>query len=109
MASTLVLIRDLMFGSKVRAAARAVGVEIEFAGSPAALAGKIADRLIVDLNQSGNLDAAIAWKGASADRRVIGFASHVDIDTLNRARAAGIEQVMSNGQFSASIDSILKG
>lgn len=45
-----------------------------------------ADLVFVDLSRAGALEAAAACQG-----RVIGFASHVDDATLERASAAGVE------------------
>ena len=65
------------------------------------------DRLIVDLNAQGYLEAALAWK-ARTNRPVIGFISHVAVDQIEQARQLGIDRILSNGGFSSSIESILK-
>jgi hypothetical protein len=109
MPATLALVRDLMFSSKISATAKAGGLTVEMLRDPASLADRAGDRLIVDLNQPGALDAAIAWKGNDPSRQVIGFVSHVDGQTIARARASGIDKVMARSQFVASLETLLKG
>jgi hypothetical protein len=108
MQATLVLIRDLIFSSKISAAAKVGGTAIHLLRDPAALAGKDGDRLIVDLNQPGALDAAVLWKAERDGREVIGFVSHVDSETIARARSSGIDRVMPRSQFVASLETLLK-
>lgn len=105
--TTLALIRDLMFSSKVTTAAKAVGVEVTIVRDPKKLEELEGDRLIVDLNAQGYLEAALAWK-ARTNRPVIGFISHVAVDQIEQARQLGIDRILSNGGFSSSIESILK-
>ena len=94
----LVLVRDLMFSSRISAVARDAGVEVNLLRDPRKLAGTAGERLIVDLNQPGALEAAAAWKQASAGQ-VVGFVSHVDTDTINNARAAGLDRVLPRSRF----------
>jgi DNA-binding NarL/FixJ family response regulator len=104
---TLVLVRDLMFASKISATAKAAGAPIEMLRDPATLASRPGDRLIIDLNQPGTLDAAIAWKTVDPNRQVIGFVSHVDTQTIAQAKSAGIDRVLARSQFVASLESLL--
>ncbi len=95
---TLVLCRDLLFASKITGTAGASGMPIKLLRDPAKLAGESGGRLIVDLNQDGALDAALAWKRQSGGT-VIGFVSHVDADTIRQARAGGIDRVLARSEF----------
>ena len=104
-APILLLCRDLMFVSKVTATARALGVPIQVVRDPAQLPQQ-GRRLLVDLNQAGAIEAAAAWKGATAGQ-VIGFVSHVDTDTIERARAAGLDQVLPRSRFTATLEQIV--
>ena len=63
--------------------------------------------LVVDLNQVGAIEAARTWKETSGGV-VIGFVSHVDVETVNRARAAGIDQVMARSRFVEVLPDLLK-
>lgn len=94
----LVLVRDLLFASKISGTAQSLGVTIKLIRDPEKLGDQAGDRLIVDLNQPGALDAAIQWKTAHAGE-VIGFVSHVDRETIDRAKGGGIDQVLPRRQF----------
>ena len=94
----IVLVRDLMFSSRISATARAVNAPVVMIRDPQALKDKPGRLLIVDLNQDGALEAAIAWKGATG-AHVVGFVSHVDAGTIAKASAAGVDQVMARSKF----------
>ncbi len=105
----LVLVRDLIFASRISVTAQAVGVDVQQLRDPAMLAAESAGgRLIVDLNQTGALDAAIEWKKRTGGE-VIGFVAHVDADTIRRARDAGVDQVLPRSRFVAQLESLLRG
>jgi hypothetical protein len=101
------LVRDLLFYSKIRAVAASAGVVLTSVRNPAKLVGETGAGLIVDLNQPEALGAAAAW-GRTAGRPVVGFVSHVDVDTINAARAAGIHRVLARSQFEANLQGILR-
>jgi hypothetical protein len=105
--ATVILVRDLMFTSKIRAAAQSVGAPVRMLREPGQLKGVAARRLIVDLNQVGALDAAVAWKGETGGE-VIGFVSHVDTQTIQAARNAGIDQVMPRSRFVEVLPELLR-
>jgi hypothetical protein len=94
----LILCRDLLLGSRITAAAQAAGVSFKVVRDAAKLAGQSGERLIVDLNQEGAIDAAAAWKAAGGGE-VVGFVSHVDAGTIERAKAAGLDQIMARSAF----------
>ena len=98
---TVVLVRDLMLSSRIAATARAADVPITLHRDPSQLASApaAADRLIVDLNLPGAIDAAALWKQSSPSRHVTGFVSHVDADTIRRASELGIDQVLPRSRF----------
>ena len=103
----MVLVRDLMFSSRIAATARAAGVTVEMLRDPSALAGRRGRRLIVDLNQPGAIEAASDWKHATAGS-VVGFVSHVDANTIARARSARIDQVLPRSRFVEQLDELLR-
>lgn len=109
-ADVLVLVRDLMFASRISATARAANVPLTLLRDAAQLTATASDatRLIVDLNQGGAIDAAAAWR-AQPGREVIGFVSHVDADTIARARAAGIDRVLPRSRFVELLPDLLTG
>jgi hypothetical protein len=102
------LVRDLLFSSKITASAKSSGVSLKIVRDLSKLDQIEAGRLIVDLNAPGHLDAAVAWKQRTGGH-VIGFASHVAADAIAEARRMGIDRVLSNGGFSATVDALVKG
>ena len=94
----ITLVRDLLFASKITATAASVGTSVTLVRDPEKLAGHPGTRLIVDLNQDGAIDAARVWKGETGGD-VVGFVSHVDTETISRARAAGIDRVLARSRF----------
>lgn len=105
----LILCRDLLFVSKITGTASAEGAVVKVIRDPAKLAGEAnSRRMIVDLTQEGFIDAAARWK-QSTGGHVVGFAGHADVQTIESAKAAGIDRVMTRGEFSANIASVLRG
>jgi hypothetical protein len=103
----LVLVRDLMFSSRIGAVARQGGVPVTLLRDADALEPSAPGRrLIVDLNQPGAIESAVAWKRASA-AEVVGFVSHVDAATIARAREAGIDRVLARSRFVEMLPELL--
>ena len=102
----LVLVRDLMFATKITATARAAGIETRVIREADRLANQAGDRLVVDLNQAGAIAAAAAWQ-RSTSRPVIGFVSHVDKETTATARAAGLTRVVARSYFVEHLEQLL--
>jgi hypothetical protein len=101
-------VRDLLLASRVTTAARAAGAPVQLVRDPAALAEQQGERLVVDLNQPGALDAAARWKGQQPDlRRVIGFVSHVDGETIAAARQAGLDHVLARSALAEKLPRLL--
>ncbi len=94
----LALVRDLLFASKITGTAKAAGIPVKIIRDPSHLAGQAGRRLLVDLTLEGAIDAAVAWHQQTG-LDVVGFAGHVDADTLSRAKSAGIPKIVSKGQF----------
>jgi hypothetical protein len=103
----LVLVRDLIFASRITATAKAEGVAVVVIRDAAQLPGRAGRRLIVDLNQDGSIDAAAAW-GKVTGRDVVGFVSHVDAATVARARDAGISRVVARSRFVEELPELLR-
>ncbi len=78
--------RDLLFGSKVQGALRAAGHDLTRPGQEA-------DVVIVDLT-----DPELPWPEAAGVPR-LGFYSHVDQDTRERAEAAGFDLVVPRSRM----------
>jgi len=101
------VVRDLMFSSKITATAKALGKSVRIVRDPSQLQTETSGRhVLIDLNQHGTLEAVIAWKQSNAGK-VTGFVSHTDVETIAAAQKAGIDQVLSRGQFTAQLVQIL--
>ena len=96
-----------MFSSRITATARAQNVDVRILRDAQKLLGVAGRLLLVDLNQAGALDAAVAWR-AQQNAPVIGFVSHVDTETISRAKQAGIDQVMARSQFVTLLNDLLQ-
>ncbi len=105
-----------MFASKIAAAARQTGAEVVFARSSDEVlrqARALRPRLVIfDLN--GHRTEPLATLSAlKADPelqglRTLGFVSHVQADLIERARQAGIDEVLARSAFSARLGEILR-
>jgi len=107
---------DLLFSSKVAAAAKAAGVEVRFARSLEALVDAAragSPRLVIlDLNSARvrPLEAVAAMKAEPALAAIptVGFVSHVQADLIARAREAGVDQVLARSAFVAQLPQLLQ-
>jgi PleD family two-component response regulator len=113
----LALVDDLMFTSKIRAAAQQSGATVRFARSPNAalteMRGTPPPRLVIfDLNNPrtdplGTI-AAMKRDPALAAIPTVGFVSHVDSATIDAARKAGMDDVLARSVFTARLQEILQ-
>jgi CheY-like chemotaxis protein len=108
-------IDDLIFSVKISTAAKALGVDIYFERAAGQVVPRIRERqpslVILDLNSTklrpmeviASLKADPELKGL----QTLGYASHVQTDTIEAARAAGIDQVLARSAFSERLGEIL--
>lgn len=108
----VIAVRDLMFRSKIHAAAERLGVAITLAprGTPLAEAVRGVERptVLADLGEAGLLDQVRAAK-AAGPVRVVGFLGHLQEGLMADAAAAGVDEVLTRGQFVARLDELLRG
>lgn len=106
----VVLNRDLMFGSRIRSAMATLGLQAVVKGDTAAFLettrtlGDRAVLAIIDMN--GTVDWQIIATALAEDAAlppVLGFGSHTDVETRRAAKAAGVDRIVSNGQFNADM------
>jgi PleD family two-component response regulator len=108
----LAIVDDLMFASKIKTAARQLGITVSFARSSGTAMAAIRDNtptlVILDLNnpRTDPLGTVAAIKGDPAIRTV-GYASHVQTDVIDAARLAGVDEVMARSAFTARLPEIL--
>lgn len=110
----LFLSSDLMFASKVAAAATRQQVQVDTALSLAALEAKAqaADvaLVMIDLETSRlDLPALVeSLRHAQPAATILAFGPHVHTEALAAAHEAGCDIVISRGQFNAQLDELLK-
>ena len=112
----LAMVDDLMFASKIKTAASQLGVAVTFARSSAAALAAMKDSapalVILDLNnpRTDPLGTVAAMKRdpATASIRTVGYASHVQVDVIDAAREAGVDEVMARSAFTSKLTEILK-
>ncbi len=112
---------DLLDRSRLLAAARATGVEIDLVRTPGELVTRAARHgesvraapdnatpdsvglVVADLSRPGILDALASLAGCET----IGFASHVDRELMRAAREAGCRRVLARSAFFARLGELL--
>ena len=108
---------DLLFSSKIRAAAEQAACPISFVRKADAVVAEVREKrprlIIVDLDRA-SLDpvgAVRALKGDPElrDTRVVGFVSHVHADKIAAAREVGIDVVLARSAFVAALPRLVAG
>lgn len=111
----LAVLDDLMFSSKIRAAASQLGADVKFARSAdAALAemrAAVPSLVILDLNNPRTnplgVVAAMKQQPDLAEVPTVGYASHVQTDVIEAARQAGVGTVLPRSAFAMQLVDIL--
>jgi DNA-binding response OmpR family regulator len=115
-ATVAALAADLMFASRIRGAAAAVGVRVRIARRGSELlewarAGEV-HRVLVDLEirseDAVDLVRSLRREGGEA-LEIVAFGPHVAVDLLAAAREAGATRVMARSAFSRELPDLLKG
>jgi PleD family two-component response regulator len=112
----LVGVTDIFFYTKVRDVLMAKGYQIERARTQQEVADKasatIPSAFIVNMNDD-RFDALQALETLKADARlktipILAFANHEEIDTFNRARALGVNKIVSRNEFSSRLKDLVE-
>ena len=111
----LCVVDDLMFSIKISTAAKALGVDIYFERSADQVVPRVREKLpslvILDLNSTKLRPMeVIATLKADPDLKEIqtlGYVSHVQTETIEAARQAGIDRVLARSAFSDRLGEIL--
>ena len=113
-ATVLLVSSDLATSSKVAGAGARQRVQVITAASAATIAERASSDkcalAIIDLSTPGlDVGAVVTQLRALAQppAKIVAFGPHVHEALLDRAAAAGCDQVMSRGQFHARVDEIL--
>lgn len=116
MTAGVMLCDDLIFFSRVAGTARAAGLTVRQAKTPAAVL-ELARRdppggVLIDLHADGlDLPALLAELRAVCPGmpKTVAFGSHVAADVLKAARQAGCERVLPRSQFVKELETDLAG
>jgi glycine oxidase len=112
--SRLALIRDILFRSRIDAAAQYSASEVAYASDleqAIARCGEIRPvTVIIDLSDAAfpAAEAGLKIRAAAPQARLIGYASHVDLKALNAARSAGFDLTLSRSEFVSRLAELLK-
>jgi CheY-like chemotaxis protein len=107
---------DLLFSIKISTAAKSLGTAIYFERTPGVVVDRVREKqpslVIFDLNcaKLQPLAAITALKSDPQTRSIktLGFVSHVQTDTIDAARRAGIDEVLARSAFADRLGEILK-
>ena len=113
----LCCVDDLMFSSKIVAAARGTGTALQFVRRPDEVLARVRELqpslVILDLD-AGRLRpvetiAAIKADPALAGIPTLAYVSHVRTDLITAARAAGADEVLARSAFTGRLGELLAG
>jgi CheY-like chemotaxis protein len=119
MTRVLALVGDLMFGSRLTAAASEAGIELELASHEARARERLAcadtprwDVLVVDLTDP-QLDGAafvgsLRASGELAGVRTLGFYAHVEPATRKRAEDVGFDLVVPRSRMAREGSALIR-
>lgn len=111
----LCVVDDLLFSVKISTAAKALGVEVSFERNADNVVSRVLEKaptlVIFDLNSTKlrPMDAIAAMKADAGLRAIptLGYVSHVQTETINLARQAGVDQVLARSAFVEQLGGIL--
>lgn len=107
MARVVALAPDLFFASKIEETLKAAGHEVDVCGTVpevVELAGS-SDLVIVDLHSEG-LDPA-QLSARLGGKRLLGFYSHIDVDTRAQAERAGFHLVVPRSRMARDMPQLV--
>lgn len=108
------LVRDILFRSRIDAAAQALAVEVAYASTLEQARARLTELkptlIFVDLSDAEFTPARVhdELRDSLNNARLIGFASHVDVKALSSATDAGFTSTLSRSEFTARIAEFLK-
>lgn len=113
--TVIAVVDDMIFKSKIRGAAEAVGVEVKFSRSKESAisdAHSITPAIIVVDLQNGSVDCLALAREIKGDEKLheiqlLGFFSHVEVQLRNDAISAGYDRVVPRSEFSRDLAKIL--
>lgn len=103
MARVLSIANDLMLGSKVEATLSAAGHEVTTAPSIEETTWEGIDLIVADLDVE-NPEALVGL-----GMPVLGYYSHIDVDTRKAAEAAGVDLVVPRSRMARELPALVEG
>lgn len=104
------LSRDLFFGMRMRTIIRQLGYALELANDESTLMQTLqtsTPRLaVIDFNKPVDWEALAPL--LASETPIIAFSSHTNVEGFRAARAAGVDRVVSNGQFSNNLPQLIE-
>jgi len=100
-ARVLAVVPDLMLSSKVSAMLGAAGHEVKVVPAPPGADGFEFDLVVCDLEAIDPVEVA------ALPAPVIGFYSHVDVETRDRGRDAGLELVVPRSRMARELPGLV--
>lgn len=102
---------DLIFASRVRAAAERADWRFELAGNVGSQPRPDVAMVIVDLSTRSGIVPELmnSCRTYLPEAKVIAFGPHVQVGRLKEARQAGIPTVLTRGQFDAALGNLFGG
>jgi DNA-binding NarL/FixJ family response regulator len=110
-ATVAIIVIDLMFQSRIRMAAEALGLEALIADSAAAANIAIAARpgiVVVDLHAVGIDAPSMVRSAKAAGANVLAFGRHTEPSILRAARNAGADAVVARSQLVEELPQLLR-
>ena len=103
--SVVMLSGDLIFASRVKAAAERASLAFRISGVLPDDDADLIRFVVLDLSTRSGLTSEIMSQCAERCPRakLIAYGPHVQVDKLNTARQAGIPTVLTNGQFDSQL------
>ncbi len=111
MTTIAIVVVDLMFQSRIRAAADALGFEAQIADTSEAATSAIdarPDLVIIDLHAAGIGATSTIRTAKCAGARVLAFGRHTEPQILRAAREAGADSVVARSQLVDELPQLLQ-
>lgn len=107
MARIVALAPDLFFASKIKETLESAGHEVDVCSTTSEVLelGNESDLVIVDLHSEG-LDPA-QLSARVGGRRLLGFYSHIDVDTRAQAERAGFHLVVPRSRMARDMPTLV--
>lgn len=102
------LSRDVFFGMRIRTILQQLGYEIKLIPNEADLVDASEDAAIALIDFNGEVDWDVLKPLIESDVPTVGFCSHTKVDAFRAAKEAGLDRVVSNGEFSRRLPELLE-